>query len=125
MSGLSKQVQYIESREVAEMVGKRHKDLMRDIKRYIVQMGMSNEESGGERNIAPTDFFRESTYRTDQNKEISCYLVTKKGCEFIAHKLTGQKGTEFTATYINRSHEMEGALEAKTAPMAIQQFMER
>ncbi len=36
-----------------------------------------------------------------------CYLVTKKGCEFIAHKLTGQKGTEFTARYINRFHEME------------------
>jgi hypothetical protein len=39
-----------------------------------------------------------------------CYLVTKKGCEFIAHKLTGQKGTEFTAWYINRFHEMEDEL---------------
>lgn len=36
-----------------------------------------------------------------------CFMVTKKGCEFIAHKLTGQKGTEFTARYINRFHEME------------------
>lgn len=36
-----------------------------------------------------------------------CFLVTKKGCEFIAHKLTGRKGTEFTARYINRFHEME------------------
>ena len=35
------------------------------------------------------------------------FLVTKKGCEFIAHKMTGQKGTEFTARYINRFHEME------------------
>lgn len=52
-------------------------------------------------------------------------LVTKKGCEFIAHKLTGQKGTEFTARYINRFHEMEGALETQTAPVAIQQFMEQ
>lgn len=39
-----------------------------------------------------------------------CFLVTKKGCEFIAHKLTGQKGTEFTARYINRFHEMENEL---------------
>lgn len=40
-----------------------------------------------------------------------CYLVTKKGCEFIAHKLTGVKGTEFTAKYINRFHEMEGIIQ--------------
>ena len=36
-----------------------------------------------------------------------CYQVTKKGCEFIAHKLTGVKGTAFTARYINRFHEMQ------------------
>ena len=31
----------------------------------------------------------------------------KEGCEFIAHKLTGIKGTEFTAKYIDRFHTME------------------
>ena len=36
--------------------------------------------------------------------------ATKKGCEFVAHKLTGTKGTEFTARYINRFHDMEEAL---------------
>ena len=40
-----------------------------------------------------------------------CYNVTKKGCEFIAHKMTGVKGTAFTAQYINRFHDMEQALE--------------
>lgn len=39
-----------------------------------------------------------------------CFMVTKKGCEFIAHKLTGRKGTEFTARYINRFHEMENLI---------------
>ena len=109
--------QTLESREVAEMVGKQHKDLMRDIRRYMNQFNESN--------IAPVEFFRETTYKDSKGEARACYLVTKKGCEFIAHKLTGQKGTEFTATYINRFHEMEGALEAKTTPMAIQQFMER
>lgn len=33
------------------------------------------------------------------------------GCEFIAHKLTGVKGTEFTAKYINRFHEMEDTIQ--------------
>ena len=117
--------QTLDSREVAEMVGKKHTDLMRDIKRYLNQMEKINCEDP-KRKIAFSDFFIESSYNAEgQKRTYPCYLVTKKGCEFIAHKLTGQKGTEFTATYINRFHEMEGALEAKAAPMAIQQFMER
>ena len=89
----------ITSLEVAEMVGKEHGKLLRDIRTYISQLG--------EAKIGFTDFFKESTYITEQNKTLPCFLVTKKGCEFIAHKLTGQKGTEFTARYINRFHEME------------------
>lgn len=110
-------VQYIDSREVAEMVGKRHPDLKRDIKRYIAQLDMSK--------IAHVDFFIDSAYRDSENREQSCYLVTRKGCEFVANKLTGQKGTEFTATYINRFHEMEGALETQMAPEGFQLFMEQ
>lgn len=89
----------ITSVEVAEMVRKAHNDLLKDIRRYCEQLGQGN--------IPQSDFFTESTYRNSQNKTMPCYLVTKKGCEFIAHKLTGQKGTEFTARYINRFHEME------------------
>ena len=47
---------YIDSREVAEMVGKEHKELLRDIRRYCEQLGESK--------IALTDFFTESTYKT-------------------------------------------------------------
>lgn len=94
---------YIDSREVAEMVGKDHNKLMRDIRTYIEQLGESN--------FGHTDFFTESTYQTSQNKTMPCFLVTKKGCEFIAHKLTGTKGTEFTAKYINRFHEMEDVIQ--------------
>ena len=94
---------YLSSREVAEMVGKDHNKLMRDIRVYIEQLGESK--------IGHTDFFKESTYRTSQNKEQPCYLVTKKGCEFIAHKLTGVKGAEFTAKYIDRFHQMEEAIQ--------------
>ncbi len=87
------------SMEIANMIGKNHSKLLRDIRNYVSQLG--------EAKIGFTDFFTESTYVTEQNKTLPCFLVTKKGCEFIAHKLTGQKGTEFTARYINRFHEME------------------
>lgn len=96
---MNKLQQKLDSREVAEMVGKEHKELLRDIRRYCEQLGESK--------IALTDFFSESTYTTAQNKVMPCYLITKEGCEFIAHKLTGVKGTEFTAKYIKRFHEME------------------
>ena len=95
---------FIDSREVAEMVGKQHNELLKDIRRYSEQLG--------EGKIPQSDFFTESTYVNSQNKKMPCYQVTKKGCEFIAHKLTGVKGTEFTAKYINRFHEMEDAIKA-------------
>ena len=92
----------LSSIEVAEMVEKEHSKLLRDIRKYCEQLG--------EAKIGFTDFFIKSTYITEQNKTMPCFLVTKKGCEFIAHKLTGKKGTEFTARYINRFHEMENEL---------------
>lgn len=85
--------------EAAEMVGKPHNDLMKDIRRYTSQFN--------EGNISHVEFFTENTYLDKKGQERPCYLVTKKGCEFIAHKLTGVKGTEFTAKYINRFHELE------------------
>lgn len=89
----------ITSMEVAEMVDKPHNELLKDMRRYTEQLG--------EVNIPQSDFFKESTYTNLQNKELPCYNVTKKGCEFIGNKLTGIKGTEFTAKYINRFHDME------------------
>lgn len=94
--------QKLDSREVAEMVGKKHKNLLADIRVYVSELG--------ELKIQPTDFFSESTYTTAQNKVLPCYLITKEGCEFIAHKLTGVKGTEFTAKYIKRFHQMENVI---------------
>lgn len=95
----------IDSREVAEMVGKEHSKLLRDIRTYAEQLA--------EAKIGLGDFFTESTYKDVNNQNRPCYLVTKKGCEFIAHKLTGVKGTEFTAKYINRFHEMEDTIKTQ------------
>lgn len=89
----------VTSIEVAEMVNKEHKYLMRDIRRYIKQLN--------EGNIAPVNFWLETTYIDAKGEERPCFNVTRKGCEFIANKLTGQKGTEFTARYVNKFHELE------------------
>ena len=96
----------ITSMEVAEMVGKEHSKLLRDIRTYTEQLN--------EANLGLVDFFQESTYIDKKGETRPCYNVTKKGCEFIAHKLTGIKGTAFTARYINRFHDMEEELKPKS-----------
>ena len=99
-------VQYIDSREVAEIVEKQHKNLLADINKYVKELTKLNFQL--------SDFFIESSYNVEgQSRKYPCYLVTRKGCEFIAHKLTGEKGTKFTATYINRFHQMEDRLSEK------------
>lgn len=53
------------------------------------------------------EFWIKGAYIDQWNREKPCYNITKKGCEFIAHKCTGKKGVVFTARYINRFHELE------------------
>ena len=89
----------LSSREVAEMVEKDHSNLLKDISRYV---GYFIEVK-----INANEFFKESTYKDSRGRTLKCFIVSKKGCEFIAHKLTGRKGAIFTARYINRFHELE------------------
>lgn len=97
----------VTSTEVANMIGKEHKQLLKDIRRYINQLEKMNFEYPNKGKISPVDFFFETTYLDAKGEERPCFNVTRKGCEFIANKLTGQKGTEFTAKYVNKFHELE------------------
>lgn len=90
----------MDSRDVAKMIGKRHRDLMRDIRRYINDMATSAK-------LRALDFFIESTYEDAKGETRECYLLTKQGCEFVANKLTGKKGTIFTATYVGLFNEYQ------------------
>lgn len=109
MNGMIKTTGTLGSREVAKMVGKRHADLLRDIETYIEYM-----ENSGERKIASANFFTESTYIDEQGKSRKCYDITKQGCEMIANKLTGAKGIQFTALYVQRFNQMEEGQAART-----------
>lgn len=98
---------YTDSREVAKMIGKDHAHLMRDIKGYLEVMSKNPK-------LDSSNFFIPSTYKQSGNgKENPCYLITKKGCEFVANKLTGHKGITFTAIYVNAFHYMEDKLSGK------------
>ena len=97
--GESKQ-QVIDSRDVAKMVGKSHAHLMRDIRDYI-------DDILTDPKLDSLDFFIESSYKDAKGEVRKCYLLTKKGCEFVAHKIMGRKGTIFTATYVSLFNEYE------------------
>jgi Rha family phage regulatory protein len=105
---------YIDSREVAEVIGKAHKNLLRDIAVYTAYM-----EKSIKLNFEPNDFFLESTYVDSIGRTLPCYLLTKMGCELVANKLTGEKGVLFTVAYVKRFNELEAAeraeLEARAA----------
>ena len=94
--------QTISSLEVAEMVGKPHANLLRSIRTY--------EQHFNQLKIDLVEYFQQTSYLDGKGEERKSYNITKKGCEFIAHKMTGIKGTEFTVKYIDRFHDMEHAL---------------
>lgn len=94
---------YVDSREVAKMTGKRHNHLVRDIDNYISVI-LQNP------NLGSADFFIESSYKSNNNNLYKCYLLTKKGCDLVANKMTGDKGILFTATYVEAFHKMQSQL---------------
>lgn len=94
---------HIDSRDVAIMLNLRHSDLMKKIAQISTDLRESN--SSVSRNWV------ESTYNVEGNfKAYRCYLISKRGCEFLAHKTKGQKGVRFTEQYMNRFEQMESEL---------------
>ena len=82
-------MQTISSKEVAEMLGKRHDNFMRDIRKYINTLG---EE-------APK-YFVEGSYKDGLNEVRAGYEITLAGCELIAGRMIGEKSTAFKEKYL-------------------------
>ena len=98
-----------DSREVANMIGKRHDHLMRDIQGYAAAIEKSAETVAvpNAPKFGAVDFFIPSTYVDPKGETRPCYLLTKQGCEMVANKLTGEKGVLFTAAYVQQFNTME------------------
>lgn len=91
----------IDSREVAEMTDVRHSDLLEKINGYTTHLTNGKFRS--------SDFFIPSTYVGGNGENRPCYLITRKGCDMVANKMTGEKGVLFTAEYVTKFEEMEKA----------------
>ncbi len=101
------QVDVVDSRDVAEMVEKNHAHLLRDINGYIEILRKSANPK-----LDSLNFFIPSTYKDAQEKERPCYLITKKGCDMVANKMTGAKGVLFTAAYVTAFEKMREKIQA-------------
>lgn len=88
-----------DSREVAEMVGKTHAHLLRDVDSYARILTESN--------FGLSDFFIETTYQDSTGRTLKRYDITRKGCDMVANKMIGEKGVLFTAAYVTKFEEME------------------
>jgi Rha family phage regulatory protein len=77
------------SKAVAEMLGKRHDNFMRDVRKYVDTLGAEAPE-----------YFIEGTYKDGLGKTRAGYQITLKGCEYIAGRLIGVKAEEFKSKYL-------------------------
>ena len=98
----------ITSLDVAEMVGKQHSNVMRDIRNIKEDLDNLKIES--------ISYFVESTYKDKLNRNKPMFLLTKKGCELYGNRMTGIDGTAFSVQYIDRFNDMEEAEQQRALP---------
>ncbi|MGG1659480.1 Rha family transcriptional regulator [Brevibacillus sp. NRS-1366] len=105
---------FVDSREVADMTNVRHSDLLEKIDVYVTHLTNGKFRS--------SDFFIESSYMDTKGETRRCYLLTRKGCDMVANKMTGEKGVLFTASYVTKFEEMERALNKPMSQLEIMQM---
>ena len=86
----------VDSRFVARYFGKRHDNVLSDIKRLDCsdQFRLLN--------------FKESKYINAQGKKKPCYSMTRDGFTFLAMGYRGEKAAHFKELYIRQFNAMEG-----------------
>lgn len=110
------------SRNVAEVFGKNHKDVLRDIRNVLSSLP-DTSNNWGMRNFALTP------YTDPQNKQTyDEYLITKDGLTLLVMGYTGETAMRFKLAYIQRFNEMEQALKSQAERVnadQVQQLMSR
>lgn len=96
-----------DSREVALMTGKEHKELLRTVRGFIGILTSAKLRS--------SDFFIPHNYEDAKREFRPCFLLTRKGCDMVANKMTGDRGVLFTAHYVTQFEQMEKTLQQPRA----------
>lgn len=102
-------VETIPSYEVAEMMDKKHYEVLKMIQGTSDRRGIIEVLNDVQMDVV--DYFIESTYIDSKGEERLCYECTKMGCDMLANKMTGDKGIIFTAKYVKAFNDMQKAIE--------------
>ena len=94
------------SRNVAEVFGKNHADVVRDVRNILANLPDTDKNWG-------ISNFADTPYTNPQNGQTySEYLITKDGLTMLVMGYTGPKAMQFKLAYINRFNEMEAQLQS-------------
>lgn len=100
---------------VAETFGKEHRNVLRDIKNLIEGGVLKNEQ---------TPMFEETTYMSEQNKQIyPLYVMNQDGFTLLAMGFNGKKAMEFKLKYIEAFNAMKKQIE-QSNPSVPQNYLE-
>lgn len=102
------------SKLVAEVFGKNHKDVMKAIR---------NLTEGSAQNCAVLEMFSESTYLNEQNKEQPMFIMNQDGFTLLAMGFNGKKAMEFKLKYIEAFNAMKRQIE-QSNPSVPQNYLE-
>ena len=91
-----------DSREVAALIERPHYIVLRTIRAMYKHLG--------DNNFVCSDYFIPATYISEQGKEQPCFYLTEMGCDMVANKQNGERGTIFTAQYVKAFHAMRDEL---------------
>ena len=114
-------IKTISSREVAEMMEMTSKDGHSDLMKKIdkISKTLLSEK------IPTVNYWFESSYKDSTGRTLREYQVTKRGCEMLAHKSTGDKGIIFTHKYMERFEQMENHIKQQKDSYMIDDPIER
>lgn len=103
------------SKLVAEVFGKEHRNVVRDIKNLIEGGVLKNEQ---------TRMFEETTYINEQNKQsYPMFIMNQDGFTLLAMGFNGKKAMEFKLKYIEAFNKMKKEIEV-TKPSVPQNYLE-
>ena len=103
------------SKLVAEVFGKEHRNVVRDIKNLIEGGVLKNEQ---------TPMFEETTYVNKQNKQsYPMFVMNQDGFTLLAMGFNGKKAMEFKLKYIEAFNAMKRQIE-QSKPSVPQNYLE-
>ena len=98
----------VDSRSVAALFEKEHKNVLRDIAKII------EPESGLSEEFTRLNF-ELSKYKDSTGRKLPCYQMTRDGFTILVMGYTGEKAMRFKELYIKRFNEMEALIKQLVA----------